>query len=155
MPVLSSSHSAASHQGPSTARPAYSPRPSPPSAAQPDGPDWSSPPLNVAGKVDGAANGAPLRLVWEYEGNVPGNWHDMGRANSDIHNAAVSEGRRFLKFGRYGRYRAGALRYCSDLVLMKQCNLATGKIRAIRRVATFMTPAPFADGTVEVVCEYE
>ena len=151
MPVLSSSHSAASHQGPSTARPAYSPRPSPPLAAQPDGPDWSSPPLNVAGKVDGA----PLRLVWEYEGNVPGNWHDMGRANSDIHNAAVSERRRFLKFGRYGRDRAGALRYCSDLVLMKQCNLATGKIRAIRRVATFMTPAPFADGTVEVVCEYE
>ena len=34
-----------------------------------------------------------------------------------------------------------------------QRNLATGKIRAIRRVATFLTPAPFADGTVEVVCE--
>ena len=95
--------------------------------------------------MPGVISGTPLRFVWEYEGDEPGTWIDMGNAFSDIHNSAVDNGQRRLRYDcRYGRKKQKVYHYRTDLFQMEQKNLSTGKVRNIRRLATIVTQPPFA-----------
>ena len=90
-------------------------------------------------------SGTPLRFVWEYEGDEPGTWSDMGKAFSDIHNSAVDNGLRRLRYDcRYGKKKSKVYHYRTDLFQMRQKNLNTGTVRNIRRLATIVTQPPFA-----------
>ena len=69
----------------------------------------------------------------------------MGKAFSEIHNSAVDNGRRRLRYDcRYGKNKSKAYHYRTDLFQMRQKNLNTGKVRKIRRLATIVTQPPFA-----------
>ena len=95
--------------------------------------------------MPGVISGTPLRFVWEFEGDSPGTWIDMGKTYSDIHSEAVINGQRRLQRGcRYGWNKSETYHYRTDLFRMKQKNLNTGTVRTIRRLATIVTQPPFA-----------
>ena len=114
------------------------PPPPPPQVADPA-------PVLALADMPGVISGTPLSFVWEYEGDEPGTWSDMGKAFSDIHNNAVDNGHRRLKYDcRYGPKKSKVYHYHTDLFQMRQKNLTTGTVRKIRRLATIVTQPPFA-----------